>query len=109
MIAFLSPSYLEDDDRVEEYNAAWCLNRKEDSQTRLAPMLCQDITGLPTYMSLIQWVDIRCIYYLIYINNNNMFYVFLFALLQKEIHHKMLQKATHPLCCKSQNQIFFNC
>ena len=59
VVAFLSPSYLEDDDRVDEYNAAWCLNRKNDSQTRLAPMLCRSISGLPTYMSLIQWVDIR--------------------------------------------------
>ncbi|XP_067949934.1 uncharacterized protein [Watersipora subatra] len=59
VVAFLSPSYLADGDRVEEYNTAWCLNRKPDSTTRLAPMLCQDIAGLPTYMSLIQWVDIR--------------------------------------------------
>lgn len=63
MITFLSPAYLEDDDRVDEYNAAWCLNRKAGSFTRIAPMLCQLITGLPTYMSLIQWVDIRLVMY----------------------------------------------
>jgi len=59
VITFLSPAYLEDDDRVEEYNAAWCLNRQTTSFTRLAPMLCEGISNLPTYMSLIQWVDIR--------------------------------------------------
>ncbi|KAF6029743.1 hypothetical protein EB796_011951 [Bugula neritina] len=59
VITFLSPAYLEDADRVEEYNAAWCLNRQTTSFTRLAPMLCEGISNLPTYMSLIQWVDIR--------------------------------------------------
>ena len=59
VITFLSPMFLESDDRMDEYNAAWCLNRQTNCQTRLAPMLCSSVPSLPTYMSLIQWVDIR--------------------------------------------------
>ena len=58
VIALLSPSYLETESCIEQYNMALCINRRSNG-TILAPFYITSMDSMPTYMSLIQYEDCR--------------------------------------------------
>ncbi|XP_068703080.1 uncharacterized protein [Montipora foliosa] len=58
VIALLSPSYLETESCIEQYNMALCINRRSNG-TFLAPFYITSVDSMPTYMSLIQYEDCR--------------------------------------------------
>lgn len=58
VIALLSPSYLETESCIEQYNMALCINRRSRG-TVLAPFYITSMVYMPTYMSLIQYEDCR--------------------------------------------------
>lgn len=58
VIALLSPTYLETETCIEQYNMALCINRRSKG-TFLAPFYISSVDNMPTYMSLIQYEDCR--------------------------------------------------
>lgn len=58
VITLLGPAYLESDSCIEQYNMALCLSRRCHREV-LAPLYIITVEILPTYMSLIQYIDCR--------------------------------------------------
>ncbi|XP_070564431.1 uncharacterized protein [Ptychodera flava] len=58
VVAVLSPAYLASSRCMEQYNIALCCNRKT-KRDMLAPFYIENITVMPTYMGLVQYVDCR--------------------------------------------------
>ena len=58
VVALLSPTYLETETCIEQYNMALCINRRSEG-TVLAPFYISSMDNMPTYMSLIQYEDCR--------------------------------------------------
>ena len=56
IMPFLSPAYLSSAVCVEQYNIALCCNRST-RRNLLAPFYIETIENMPTYMSLVQYID----------------------------------------------------
>ena len=56
VVALLTPNYLSQDSCVEQFNIAMCCSRVKNI---LVPFYMVDISNLPTYMGLIQYMDCR--------------------------------------------------
>lgn len=58
IITLITPSFIADESCVEQYNIALCCTRNM-KRDYLAPVYVESIDTMPTYMSLIQYIDCR--------------------------------------------------
>ena len=58
VIVILSPSFLNDISCIEKYNIGMCYARNTQ-RNYLAPIYIEEISNMPTYMGLIQYIDAR--------------------------------------------------
>ena len=58
IITLITPCFLSDDSCLEQYNIALCCTRNM-KRDYLAPLYVETIDPMPTYMSLIQYIDCR--------------------------------------------------
>ena len=58
VIVLLSPAFMSDTACLEKYNISMCCARNV-SHAYLAPLYIEEIPDVPTYMGLIQYMDVR--------------------------------------------------
>ena len=61
IIAVLTPNYLDKPECLEQFNLALCCNRLTKAEV-LAPFYMQTVDVFPSYMTLIQYTECRCVF-----------------------------------------------
>lgn len=58
VLVFLSPAFVNDETCVQLYNLALCTSRLMENGF-LSPFYIHTVTPIPTYMTMVQWIDVR--------------------------------------------------
>lgn len=58
IVALLTPNFLEDKECLEQFNMAMCCNRRQKKEI-LYPFYIKTVEALPSYMSLVQYIECR--------------------------------------------------